>query len=74
VAAGRLDVARKAIEQAEENYRITANQFQQQVATSTDLLDARVFLTRARSEYNNAFYDLQKAVAEIERVTESDLS
>jgi len=73
VSSGRLEVARKAIEQAEENYRITDNQFRQRVATSTDLLDARVFLTRAKNDYNNSLYDMYLAIAEIERVMEQSL-
>ena len=71
LARGRVNVAKKAIKQAEENYRITDNQFKQRMATSTDVLDARVFLSRAKNDYNNAFYDLQAAMAAIERVEES---
>ncbi|HSL98704.1 MAG TPA: TolC family protein, partial [Candidatus Limnocylindria bacterium] len=60
--------------QAEENYRITENQFRERVATSTDLLDARVFLTRARNEYNNAVYNLSLSLAALERVVEGPVS
>lgn len=74
VSAGRIDLARTAVEQAEENYRITENQFRARVATSTDLLDARVFLTRARTEFNNAFYGLRQALATLERVVEHPLT
>jgi outer membrane protein len=73
VSAGRIDLARKAVEQAEENYRITENRFREQVATTTDLLDARVFLTRARTQFNNAFYGLRQALASLERVVEHPL-
>jgi outer membrane protein len=73
VSAGRIDLARKAVEQAEENYRITENQFRERVATTTDLLDARVFLTRARTQFNNAFYGLREALAALERVVEHPL-
>ncbi|MBE9504668.1 MAG: TolC family protein [Proteobacteria bacterium] len=71
LARSRVEVATKAIKQAEENYRITDNQFKQRMATSTDVLDARVFLSRAKNDYNNAFYDLQASIAAIERVEES---
>jgi outer membrane protein len=70
VSAGRIELARVGIEQAEENYRITDNQFRERVATTTDLLDARVFLTRARNEYNNAVYNVSLSLAALERVVE----
>ncbi len=73
VAMGRLEVANKAIEQAEENYRITDNQFRERIATATDLLDARIFLTRAHNEYTNALYDMYQFKAEIERVVEKKI-
>jgi len=71
LARGRIEVAKKGVEQANENYRITSNQFRQQVATSTDLLDAGIALARAKNDYNNATYDLHEAIAKIERVEES---
>jgi outer membrane protein len=70
VSAGRIELARAGIEQAEENYRITDNQFRERVATTTDLLDARFLLSRARDEYNNAFYNLNLSLAALERVVE----
>jgi len=74
VSAGRIELSKKGVEQAEENYRITENQFRERVATSTDLLDARVFLTRARNEYNNAVYNLGLSLATLERVVEGPVS
>lgn len=70
VAAGKIGLADKAVEQAEESYRITENQFRERVATTADLLDARVFLTRARNDGTNARYDLARAAAVLERVVE----
>ena len=70
LATGSLEVAEKEVESAEENYRITESQYKQRVTTATDLLDARVMLTRARNNYNKALYDIYKAMAEIERVVE----
>jgi len=74
VSAGRITLSRKSVEQAEENYRITESQFRERVATAADLLDARVFLTRARTEYNAAFYDLGLSLATVERVVEGPVS
>ncbi|HDY71238.1 MAG TPA: TolC family protein, partial [Nitrospirae bacterium] len=70
VAGERLGVSKKAVEQADENYRITENRFRQRMATTTDLLDARFLLTRARIEHNNARYDIYLSMAEIDRVVE----
>jgi outer membrane protein TolC len=74
VSAGRIELARKGIEQAEENFRITDNQFRERVATTTDLLDARFLLSRARDEYNNAFYNLNLSLAALERVVEGPVT
>ncbi|MGA6993910.1 MAG: TolC family protein, partial [Candidatus Deferrimicrobiaceae bacterium] len=74
VSAGRITLSRKSVEQAEENYRITESQFRERVATAADLLDARVFLTRARTEYNAASYDLGLSLAALERVVEGPVS
>jgi outer membrane protein len=74
VSAGRIELARTGIEQAEENFRITEIQFRERVSTTTDLLDARVFLTRARDEYNRAFYNLSLSLAALERVVEGTVA
>jgi outer membrane protein TolC len=73
ISLGKIDVSKDAIKQAEENYRITNNQYREKIATVTDLLDARVFLTRSRTEFNTAFYDLLLAVADLNRVIEGEL-
>jgi len=70
VAAGNIGLSAKAVEQAEENYRITENQYRERVATTTDLLEARIFLTRARYDRTNARYGLARAAAVLERVVE----
>jgi outer membrane protein TolC len=70
VSSGRLKVAQTAIDQAQENYRITENQFRQRIATTTDLLDARFLLTRAQLEYTNALSVMYLSIAAIERVVE----
>jgi outer membrane protein len=52
---------------------VTQNQFREQLATTTDLLDARVFLTRARNQHNNAVYDTHLWAARIDRAVEAPL-
>ena len=39
-----------------------------------DLLDARFLLSRARDEYNNAFYNLNLSLAALERVVEGPVT
>lgn len=47
----KIDVYAKAVEQAEENYRITKNKYDNSLATTTDLLDADVAQLQARLNY-----------------------
>ncbi|MGE4266030.1 MAG: TolC family protein [Deferribacterales bacterium] len=70
LAKASLETANSEADSATENYRITQNRFRQKVATNTDLLDARVMLTRAESNQNTARYNIYEAIAEIERITE----
>jgi len=70
-AEKRIFVAKKAIEQAEENYRLNEERYKEQVATSTDVLDAQTLLTRAKSDYFNALSDYHIALTRLERSTGS---
>ena len=47
----KIEVYAKAVEQAEENYRITKNKYDNSLATATDLLDADVAQLQARLNY-----------------------
>lgn len=53
----KIDVNAKAVEQAEENYRIIKNKFDNSLATTTDLLDADVALLQAKMSYTLAQAD-----------------
>lgn len=66
-ARNNIVTAGAALEQAKENWRITDLQFRQQVSTSTDVLDARAFLTQADSNYFAAVYGFLDAVSELDR-------
>jgi outer membrane protein TolC len=46
-----IEVTEKAIEQAEEDFRINQSRFQAQLGTTTDVLDAQTRLTRAKINY-----------------------
>ena len=52
-----IKVTEKAIEQAEEDFRINQSRYQAQLSTTTDVLDAQTRLTRARINYFNALYN-----------------
>ena len=47
----KIDVYAKAIEQANENYRITNNKYNNSLVTTTDLLDADVAQLQAKLNY-----------------------
>lgn len=59
--------AEAAVEQAEENYRMTNLQYKQQIANSTTLLDAATFLERSRNNYYDSLYGYLMARAELDR-------
>ena len=68
-----ISVARDAISQAEENFRIYKERFDQQMATTTDVLDAQTLLSQARTNYNNALCDYHIAKAKLERAIAQEL-
>jgi len=69
VAEKNIQTAKESQVQAKENWRITNLQYQQQMTTSTDVLDARTFLTQAETNYYKALYGHMISLAELERAT-----
>ncbi len=67
-AQKRLQVTEKSLAQAEENFALNEARYQEQLATSTDVLDAETLLTSARVNYVNALADLHLAEAYLEFV------
>ena len=57
----------KAIEQAKENFRINQERFKEQVATTTDVLDAQTLLSNTLTNYFNALYDFKISKAALYR-------
>jgi len=57
----------KAIEQAKENFRINQERFKEQVATTTDVLDAQTLLSNTLTNYFNALYDFKISKATLYR-------
>ena len=67
VAKKNIQTAKGSLIQAKENYRITNLQYQQQMTTSTEVLDARTFLTQAETNYYSALYGYMVSMAELDR-------
>jgi outer membrane protein TolC len=57
----------KAIEQAKENFRINQERFKEQVATTTEVLDAQTLLSDTLTNYFNALYDFKISKATLYR-------
>ncbi|MDY6971886.1 MAG: TolC family protein [Thermodesulfobacteriota bacterium] len=66
-AARNIPTTRKAVEQAEENLRVSQERYKAQVTTSTEVLDAQTLLTQARTNYYNSLYDHNLARARLKR-------
>jgi len=67
VAKKNINTSKVSLSQAKENWRITNLQYKQQIATSTDVLDARTFLTSAETNYYSALYGHMISLAELQR-------
>jgi outer membrane protein TolC len=63
----KITVAKTAVLQAEENYRITVERFKAGVTTNTEVLDAESLLVSARANHTNAVYDFRSARARLSR-------
>jgi outer membrane protein TolC len=66
-AAEALVVARHAVEQAEENFRIEQKRYESASNTSFDVLDAESQLTTARGQHQAAIYDYVIAQSNLAR-------
>lgn len=62
-----IPTAKKAVDQAEENLRVSRERYKAQVTTSTEVLDAQTLLSQARTNYYNALYDHKLAEARLLR-------
>ncbi|MBW2646638.1 MAG: TolC family protein [Deltaproteobacteria bacterium] len=67
VSGKNIRTAEESLGQAKENYRITNLQYRQQMTTSTEVLDARTFLSQAETNYYGALYGYMISEAELER-------
>ena len=67
IAAERIRVTEKAIEQGEENLRITRDRYQNLVGTATEVIDAQTLLTEIRTDNYRAGFDYQVAMARVRK-------
>jgi outer membrane protein TolC len=73
--ARELLLASKAtVSQAEESLRLARSRFEAGAATQLDVLDTEVALTQARTNHVQALFDLNIAVARLERAVGETLS
>ena len=66
-AKEKIAVARTAVNQAKENFRITDERFKAGVTTNTEVLDAESLLISAQANLTNAVYDFRSAKARLDR-------
>ena len=66
-AEKNIPTTRKAVEQAEENLRVSEERYKAQVTTSTEVLDAQTLLTEGSMNYYRALYDHNLAKARLRR-------
>ncbi|MEI7811229.1 MAG: TolC family protein [Ignavibacteria bacterium] len=63
----KITVSRQTVEQAKENYRIINDKYNQQLSTSTDIIDAGTLALQAETNYNNAIVDYAIARTKLEK-------
>lgn len=73
LARNQIKVSQIALEQAKENFRITKNQFDANIANTALMLDAQRFLANAQVNSYEAYFGLYDAMGEIERIVEKEL-
>ena len=67
LAKQRISVTETSIKQGEENLRINKDRYQEQVGTATDVIDAQTLLTQVRTDYYQAIFDYEVALARVKR-------
>jgi outer membrane protein TolC len=67
LSKANIDTTRVAVQQAEENDRITTVQYKEQVAIFLEVLNAQVFLAQTRADFYQALYGYEIAKAELDR-------
>jgi outer membrane protein TolC len=63
----KVEVAKTSVEQAEENYRLTEDKYNQQLASSSDLIDAETYLLEAKTNLTSALVNYQLSKVRLDR-------
>jgi outer membrane protein len=63
----KVEVAKTSVEQAEENYRLTNDKYDQQLASSSDLIDAETYLLEAKTNLATALVNYQLSKVNLEK-------
>lgn len=66
-AIKKIDVANKNVEQAKENLRLTSDKYDQQLASSSDLIDAQTYLLEAETNLTTAMVSFEISKAKLEK-------
>ncbi len=66
-AQKRIAVTQQAIEQAEENMKVTTDRYQQGLSTNTDVLRAETLRTTTHDNFNNANFDAALSMLRLRR-------
>ena len=69
-----ISTGEAAIKEAEENQRVMKMKYEALMATTVEVLDATVMLSKARGDYYTAVYDYWTALARLARAVEADES
>jgi outer membrane protein len=68
----RIEVTQKAIESSRENMRIELIKYDTGAGTSTDIIDAQTALLRAETDYYQALFDRETAIAYLKKAIGED--
>jgi len=66
-AEKRIDTSKVAVNQADENFRITRVRYTSGVGTNLDVVDAELALTQAKTNYIQALYDYNTSKALLDK-------
>ncbi len=72
-AKENLNVAMNTLDEAQEYYNLVVEQFENQLATTTDVLNAEAALTQARYGKEISYYEYLKAFSDLERAVGENL-
>lgn len=73
LALNAFRVSEIALNQAEENYRISKNRYSQRIETTSDFLDAELLLSEAKTNVVLNRYAIIESLAQLERITQTEL-